>query len=261
MILRGNLFSTTLGMETGLTVVGRNKLRKGTSYQVVYLLHGLGVNHSGWTDNTLLPVIAEQYNILFIMPEVSRSFYTDMRYGPNYFTYISNELPAICKTVFNISAKREDTAVIGGSMGGYGALKTALSKPEQYGFCGALAPACLFLEKALQLYRKNEKTGKPVSFFEKQLIQDFRAIFGEELVCQPEDELLYLARTVNEQTIKPRIYLACGVDDPLYRSNVRFAREMEKLQFEFTFRSQPGEHDWRYFNGALQEVLEAFTQK
>ena len=60
-----------------------------------------------------------------------------MKYGLPYFSYLTEELPTICKSIFRISADREHTAVMGGSMGGYGALKCALSKPEQYGMCAA----------------------------------------------------------------------------------------------------------------------------
>ncbi|MDE5801608.1 MAG: hypothetical protein K2I22_01670 [Lachnospiraceae bacterium] len=40
----------------------------------------------------------------------------------NYFTFVSEELPAICRDFFpNMSDKREDTLAAGLSMGGYGA--------------------------------------------------------------------------------------------------------------------------------------------
>ena len=76
-----------------------------------------------------------------------------MKYGLKYFSYITEELFKICKNIFNISSKREDTAIMGASMGGYGALKCALSKPEQYGFCGAFSPAFLFLKDYLNYER------------------------------------------------------------------------------------------------------------
>ncbi len=44
---------------------------------------------------------------VFVMPEVARSFYADMKYGLKYFTYVTEELPNICKTVFRISAKHD----------------------------------------------------------------------------------------------------------------------------------------------------------
>jgi S-formylglutathione hydrolase FrmB len=104
----------------------------------VYLFHGLRGDSGSWLDNSMLPVFARDYNAVFILPDAGRSFYADMKYGQNFFTWLSRELPGLCKRLFNITAKPADTAVIGCSLGGYGALKCALSYPGRYGFCGAL---------------------------------------------------------------------------------------------------------------------------
>ena len=79
----------------------------------------------------------------------------DMEYGFRYFTYVTEELPAICKDIFRISAEREDTAIIGGSMGGYGALRCALSRPGQYGMCAAFSSGCLFLKEGIEELKAN----------------------------------------------------------------------------------------------------------
>ena len=73
------------------------------------------------------------------MPEVNRSFYTDMAYGPEYFTYITEELPGLCESMFHISTSSEDRYIAGMSMGGYGCLKAALSHPECYTGCAAIS--------------------------------------------------------------------------------------------------------------------------
>jgi S-formylglutathione hydrolase FrmB len=125
MILRGNVFSKILEMDTGITIVTPNDFKMDGTYKVVYLLHGACGNNGTWADYSMLPVYANHGKTIYVLPEVARSFYTDMKYGFKYFSYITEELPNICKTVFNISADREDTAIIGGSMGGYGALNCA----------------------------------------------------------------------------------------------------------------------------------------
>ncbi len=54
--------------------------------------------------------------------------------------------------------------------------------------------------------------------------------------------------------IKPRIYTSRGVNDTLYEANIRFSEEMYKLNFDFTFESLAGAHDWPYFNKALEQL-------
>jgi len=255
MILRGSVFSKILEMETGITIVTPNDFKTGRTYQVAYLLHGLCGRSGDWVDYTMLPVYANDYNVIFIMPEVARSFYTDMKYGLRFFSYITEELPKICKSVFNISANREDTAVIGASMGGYGALKCALSKPDEYGYCCAFSSACLFLKEGLDIQRAEGETKKFKETYGEQLIKDFQAIFGEQLEWSCQDEILELAKKVNEHSIKPKIYSACGTEDYFHGDNIRFRDEMEKLDFDFTYEEWPGSHDWYFFNEALKKAL------
>jgi S-formylglutathione hydrolase FrmB len=255
MILRGSVSSGILEMDTGITVVGPNKFSMDNPYKVVYLLHGLWGSNGNWADYTMLPVYAKDYDIIFILPEVARSFYTDMKYGQKFFSYITEELPVISKSIFNISAERMDTAVIGASMGGYGALKCALSKPEQYGYCCAFSSACLFLREGLEYQRANEETEEFKAAYSEQLIKDFHAIFGQGLEWSPSDEILELAKKANMQSIKPKIYSACGTDDFLHKDNIRFNSEMKKLGYDFTYEEWTGNHDWYFFNEALGKAL------
>jgi S-formylglutathione hydrolase FrmB len=195
------------------------------------------------------------------MPEVGRSFYADMKHGYRYFTYVSEELPEICKRDFNISAKREDTAIVGCSMGGYGALKLALSKPDQYGFCGAISSACLFFNEILQSLRKNwehySKTNKEAA----AIVCDLKAIFGDDFEYGTGDIILELARNAEKSPEKPKIYAACGTGDDLLLENRRFFEEMEKIDFDYKYEEWEGAHEWTFFNEALTKALQVWNEK
>jgi S-formylglutathione hydrolase FrmB len=221
MLLRGNFYSDVLRLYTGITFFVPDQYQDEEPYRVCYLFHGLHNDQNAWVDSTMLQVFARDYRTLFVLPAAGRSFYTDMKHGYQYFTYISEELPVIIKKVFNISAKREDTAVIGCSMGGYGALKAALSKPGQYGFCGAIASACLFINEHLEGLRKNAgqwlRTGGPEA---QALLTDFQAAFGEDLAYNDSDEIVRLAEKAAARTVQPRIYAACGTEDKLQKEHL-----------------------------------------
>jgi len=255
MLLRGNVFSQTLEMETGITLVTPTNLRTDSPYKVAYLLHGLCGRSGDWADYTMLPTYANDYRTIFIMPEAARSFYTDMKYGLRYFTYISDELPDICKNVFNISVKREDTAIMGASMGGYGALKCALSKPEQYGYCCAFSSACLFLKEYLARQQMYGNTKEFRQANGEQLVKDFEAVFGEALEWTAKDDILDLAKMANEQIIKPKLYCTCGTLDTFHEDNLRFRNEMKKLNFDFTYEDWPGKHNWYFFDESLKKAI------
>jgi S-formylglutathione hydrolase FrmB len=259
MLLRGNFYSEVLSLYTGITVFVPDHYNDGEPYRVCYLFHGLHNDQNAWVDSTMLQVFARDYRTLFVLPAVGRSFYADMKHGYQYFTYVVEELPRVIGSVFNVSAKREDTAVIGCSMGGYGALKAALSRPGQYGFCGAIASACLFINENLEGLRKNTgywlETGGPEA---RTLLTDFQAAFGEELVCAGSDEILKLAEKAAARTIRPRIYAACGTEDKLQKENLRFKEQIETLNLDYTYEAWTGAHDWYFFNDALKKALETW---
>lgn len=256
MILRGNVFSKSLQMETGINVIIPNNFSEDNEYNIAYVLHGLCANSGNWADNSMLPVYANDYNTIFVMPEVARSFYSDMKFGLKYFSYITNELPTICKAVFNISSKRENTAIIGGSMGGYGALKSALSKPEQYGYCCTFASPCLFLKEGLDYQRQNGDTAEFKAIYGEQLKIDFEAIFGKELVWNENDDVLELAKNLSNHKIKPKIYCACGTNDYLLEDNKRYNKELNKLGFDIRYEEWEASHDFYFFDEALKRALE-----
>lgn len=255
MILRGNVFSRVLEMETGITVVIPDGFEQDRPYQVAYLLHGLCGRNGDLVDYSMLPVYAKDYHAALVMPEVARSFYVDMKYGLKYFTYITEELPAICKTVFRISAGREDTAIMGASMGGYGALKCALSRPKQYGSCCAFSSACLFLKEFLDSQRQQSDLRALRATYGDQLITDFQAAFGERLESNPRDDILELARNVSGAAVKPKLYCTCGTEDDLHSDNVRFRDEIAKLDLDFVYEEWPGVHDWAFFNESYRRAL------
>ncbi|MEY8337270.1 alpha/beta hydrolase-fold protein [Lachnospiraceae bacterium 62-35] len=260
MILRGSVPSAVLGMDTGLTVIVPGSYRDTQDqvrqpYKVAYLLHGLYGNHQSWSDYTMLPDYASNYEIVFIMPEAGRSFYTNMTFGLDYFTYISQELPQICKKTFFISDRREDTFIIGGSAGGYGALKCALDQPDIFGHCMAFSSAGLFLKKDLEQLREEKAAGAEAH---SRLWRDMRAVFGENLECSLKDELLSLAdMQLKERRNMPNIFMLCGSEDPYLEENRWFAAEMKKRnRIPFSYQEIPGGHDWSYFNQALQTGLQ-----
>lgn len=258
MILRGTVFSNILGKDTGITIVTPGNLQEGGPYKVAYLLHGLCGDSATWVDDSMLPVYAREGRTIFILPDAARSFYTDMRHGPRYFTYLVEELPQLCKAVFQISARREDTAILGASMGGYGALKCALSRPEQYGMCGAFSSACLFLKDGLA---EQQKPGGKQVFIEQygeQLYLDFLSIFGEELEWKPEYEVLELAKRLQKKESKPAIYMTCGSSDPFQPSHAQFRKEMEPLGFDFQYEEWPGGHDFFFFDHSLKRAIHHF---
>jgi enterochelin esterase-like enzyme len=141
-----HFFSKTLLMNCSMyvTLPERNlgqKEMKGSSGKlpVLYLLHGAGEDHTAWQRHTAIERYAESLGLAVVMPAGQLSFYNNMISGGAFFDFIADELPGLCREFFNISDKRDDTYIAGTSMGGYGALRIGLARPEQYHAIGCFS--------------------------------------------------------------------------------------------------------------------------
>src|SRR3954454_13731935 len=126
-LLRCDFFSDVLGLSTSMTAI----LPQSTSAQigmsgsvggglppVLYLLHGLSDDDTTWLRRTSVERYVAPLGLAVVMPQVHRSFYTDQAHGGRYWTFLSEELPAVVNSFFTVSDRREDTFVAGLSMGG-----------------------------------------------------------------------------------------------------------------------------------------------
>ena len=239
-------FSQALGMQTEALVVipqqatggeiGIGNHAKPGKYQCLYLLHGLSDDHSIWLRRTSIERYAAEYGICVVMPRADKSFYCDMKYGMNYYTYVAKELPGIVCEFFNVSDRREDNFVAGLSMGGYGALKIALRECERFCAGAGLSPCADIKARA-------------------EFRDVFKPIFGDKLEVPPEDDLLYLADMQSANPNKPRLYIGIGTEDFLYDNVTGLRQKLEQNGYDFTYRESPGAHSWEFWDEYIQYVL------
>lgn len=257
MIVSGEFYSKTLEMDTGVSVVIPNDLLAEGGYRVAYLLHGLGGTHNSWVNNSLLHAYAAHGRTIYVMPDVGRSFYANMKHGFRYLAYVTEELPEICRSLFSISSRREDTVVMGNSMGGYGALVCGLNRPDRYGMCGAFSSPCLFLREYLEMLHCSENKGRFIEEYGRRLYEDMICVFGDELVCGVEADVLGLAERVSGEGLE--VYCTCGDGDMFVGENRRFAESMKgRGGIEFVYEEWAGEHNFEFFNESLRRAIARF---
>lgn len=244
-----HFFSESLGVSASMHVIlpqpttrqiGMETRTIKEKHPTLYLLHGLSDDHTIWMRRTSIERYAAEYGLAVIMPAVNRGFYTDMAHGYKYWTFISEELPALARSFFPLSDKREDTFAAGLSMGGYGALKLALSCPDRFAAGASLSGA---VDVASLAHSRD-----PV---------EFRNIFGElDLIKGSANDLFYLAeKMAGSEGPTPKLYQCCGTEDFLYDSNVRFRDHCRSLKLELTYEEDPGAHEWGYWDRKIQNVL------
>lgn len=251
-LIHCDFFSEVLGFSTSMCVIlpqntisqiGMKGSIKKEKYPTLYLLHGLSDDHTIWQRRTSIERYVSELGLAVVMPNAGRSFYTNMKHGYNYFTFISEELPNIARQFFPLSEKREDNFIAGLSMGGYGAFKIALSCPEKYA-------AAASLSGVLDI---NSRVKSDDIISNNELYN----IFGElDSVPNSEHDLFYLAQNlINSGSIKPKLFQCCGTEDFLYENNQNFKNFIVKTDFDYTYIEGPGSHTWDYWDKNIQNVL------
>ena len=246
-----SMYSEILQMDTGVNVLLPEN-RKGKMdeyhpdkrYPILYCLHGHGDDQSAWIRKSNIENIARNYEVIVVMPTVQRGWYSDGIY--DYFSYICQELPIKMANFFPISDKREDTYIMGNSMGGYGALKAALTYPEKYAAAAALSPA---LPQTFYKYHNEFSRGIQI------------AVGDEERMERSKNDLLHLADLCTSDI---RVFSFCGRQDWIAYEGFQLLDEHIKERCkELNYRSfeSDGGHDWGFWNPAIQYCIESFGFK
>jgi putative tributyrin esterase len=204
---------------------------------LLYLLHGLSDDDTAWTRHTSIERYVAPLGLAVVMPQGGRSFYADEEHGNRYWTFLSEELPAVCRSFFRLSERRSDTFVAGLSMGGYGAMKWALRNPDRFA-------AVASLSGALDVARRIRDEKRPLDPRVRHTVFGDRAIEGS-----PDDVLALLDEPL------PALYVCCGTEDHLYEDNLRFVDAARSRNVAVTVDFGPGEHDWAYWDSKIQDVL------
>ena len=132
-IVQGEWYSEALGRPTQISGLlpanlSNGRLQPGRKLKTIYLLPGaLSHSEAVLTEMNLASyfegVDLADAAIFCVTPTFS--YYVDYqkeyRYAHQYFTFMTRELIEQTRTLFPLSDKREDTAIYGCSVGGYGA--------------------------------------------------------------------------------------------------------------------------------------------
>ena len=210
--------------------------------RTLWLLHGLSDDQSAWMRKTAIERYAKDHNLAVVMPNADRSWYTNTAYGVNYFNFVAKELPSLFRSTFRgVSDRREDNIVAGLSMGGYGALKLALTYPEQYA-------ACISLSGSLDVTRKGRRYDPA----------EWESIFGKSApeLAGSEHDLFALSEQKKDNAPLPALYLWCGTQDTLLEINQIFDAHLTKCSIPHEFRFSEGDHSWRWWDLHIQNGLQ-----
>jgi S-formylglutathione hydrolase FrmB len=205
-------------------------------YPVVYVLHGSGGDYTDWTANTQIGKLADRYHVILVMPDGGHeSWYIDSPFDPRsrYETYVGKEVVAYVDAHFRTIATKRARAITGLSMGGFGALRIAMDRPDTFGAAGSISGAvdprtCEDEPGIAHIF--GDPTRHATFWNSKALVESAQRF-----------ENAHIALTID-----------CGVSDAFVESNRTLHERLVELGVPHDYAERPGGHTWTYWANAIQ---------
>ena len=247
-VIKMNFLSQALGMQTNVTIClpsysfadrlsGREEVYvPGMKYQVLWLLHGGSGDDSDYVNFSNITRYADDNKLAVVMPADYNASYDDDPNGrAKYRTFVAEELPKVCRTMFPLSDKREDNFIAGLSMGGGGTGKISINYPENYA-------AALIMSSGGGLNDPRPRPGMPA--------MAPRDPKGPEKLRNLAIENIRSGKKV------PQYFVTCGGDDGALEG-AKFAYSFLKEQgYDVCFEEVPGyAHEWDFWDLTLRKAI------
>jgi S-formylglutathione hydrolase FrmB len=237
--------SAALNREMPYRVFLPALIKPGERPPVVYLLHGGNGGFRDWSNDSTVSVYAAE-GLILVMPEGEFSYYMNAAENPSarFEDYTFHDLIADVESRFPAATTKDKRGIVGISMGGFAAIKIALTRPDLFGFVGAFSPPVDIAHRRFH----------PRSWGEWWRV---RTIFGPSSseTRRARDPLTLVQSADPKET--PYIYLTAGEREPLLDPDQRFAAQLETHHFDHEFHTQPGGHDWGEWNRQIPGCFES----
>ncbi len=248
--LQIHFFSAALNVASSINVIlpeanqgiGITASKDERMPKVLYLLHGYSDDHTIWMRRTSVERYAANHNLAVVMPAVNHSFYCNEVYGEKYWDYVSDELPRTVHRFLRVSDRPEDTYVAGLSMGGYGAMRLALTYPERFAAAASFSGAVDLSGVIYQRHRGAE----------------IDRVFGDRNdIKGSEYDTFFLMEKNAKAARKPWLYVSCGTKDFLFDQHKAFVPALRKNGWEVLSHEEPdATHEWGFWDHQIQAFIE-----
>ena len=223
------------------------------SYPVLYLLHGMGDDQTGWIQFGEILRIADKAILdgnatpmIVIMPDANTNkvgYFNTIEGDWDYENFFFEELMPYVEKKYRTKNEKRFRAIAGLSMGGGGSFMYAMHHPELF---SSACPLSAYVgplsidDFKIELQRMNSKITnetKIQSYFEKH-------------------NAISLIENISSEKLKSvRWFIDCGDDDFLYEGNSLVHIAMRKKEIPHEYRIRNGAHNWTYWRESLPEVL------
>jgi putative tributyrin esterase len=219
-------------------------------YPVLFLLHGLFGSCDNWLELTEIKRYLFDLELVVVLPEGYNKWYSDSAtiIEDKFESSFISELISTIEKKYRVYKSRAKRAIAGLSMGGFGALKFALKRPDLFVFAGSMSGAF----NAPQITADNPEQKW------NDLMPSILEVFGKENSrTRTQNDLFKLIKEIPQEKISsiPYLYFDCGTEDSFLEVNRKLAELLRNKKIAFEYTELFGRHDWDYWNRQIQAIL------
>jgi S-formylglutathione hydrolase FrmB len=250
--------SAALGRDVACAVHLPPSYAEGSKvYPVVYALHGLFESSQFWQRRGLAPILDELWakhalpEFVVVAVDGGNSFFLNSPQGA-YEDLVTKDAVAFAESNFRVRRERSGRALFGVSMGGYAALRIALSHPELF--------AAVATHSAMLL----SGPPRPGQGADPYQLAAFARVFGEppDLALWKANDPLDWAQKANASSV-PALSFDCGDHDRygLGAGHEELHRRLQARGIAHEFALRPGDHGYEYVRSVLPASLEFLSKR
>ena len=238
-------YSSALDRNMTYRVYLPRDVSAGARLPTVYLLHGCGTSFRDWSNYSDVGAYAAKGFIL-VMVDGACSYYVNaaLNSKDRYEDYFVHDLISDAESRFPVSCDRENRAVVGVSMGGFAAVKLALTRPDSFAFVGAISPAVDVPSRSFSAKRWSQS-------------MRFRTTFGPSgSETRLHSDPFVLVKSA-DPAHTPYLYITAGEQEPLLPPIRQFATLLKLRDYAYEFHTKPGGHDWNEWDTQIPGCFES----
>ncbi len=228
-----------------------------TRYPLAIWLHGMFEDQDRFLQRGGAEVLDQMIGdgkvppLVFVCADGDRSsFWTNAKTkDANYEDLVTKDLLTHLEATWRIAPERENHALMGVSMGGYGALKIAFKNPALFGIVAAHSSAVLPDDP--------EKLMEDFPWLRQRGGQLLASVFGEPMDVEKyhAENVLGLAKALDVEKLQGlKIYFDCGDKD-------RYGFHKTNAELHEVLDAQKIRHSWRLVEGGGHSWGAGFTQQ
>ena len=249
----GTFASAALGREVAYVVDLPPSYATAASrkYPVVYALHGLFEGAGFWERRGLAAILAQLREsgavaeFLVVAVDGGNSFFVNAPAG-RYEDLLTKDLMAHVEATYRVVPGRPGRALLGISMGGYGALHIAFDQPA---LVAAVATHSAMLLETAPSAEAGARRGQMAAFHQ---------VFGDPIdtALWTANDPLALARKLDAKAA-PALFIDCGAEDRygLASGHGELHRILEERGVAHAFELPPGDHGYEFVRARLEKSL------